>query len=374
MSTQEQISSRNLWVTYVRRVLGRSKDFALLNFNILFKPTWIGTNVILDNAGLLRAAKFYSKAFALFFAILLIANRFQLYEGKSEWRDLIRTIVYFVVGITIIYVLCLALRNRISFSRMVQAGLYTFGAWLVVAALVAIPVYYLDTLMTPVPTGNRQLDILKTELEHCFSDNSIFYWLLRGDLKFYLYADAWKPWANWFFENYYYFVAIPFFFIFARMLRPASTISFAFVCVVTAVGFIAASEGLNFAEDRLRSLLAARDKCTSVAFDQITNKYAPDLVAGQIVYKIDSVSQKDDILFSSLAVHGTNVVAQIKVKPDIKAWQKEQIPAATWQAYCSDSDPYWRTVRRINYNLTFLLYDNDGTLLHQEQITPKDCP
>lgn len=132
MSTQEQASSRNLWVTYVRRVLGRSKDFALLNFNILFKPTWIGTNVILDNAGLLRAAKFYSKAFALFFAIALIVNRFDLYEGKSEWRDLIRSIVYFVVGITIIYALCLALRSRIPFSRMVQAGLYTFGAYLVV--------------------------------------------------------------------------------------------------------------------------------------------------------------------------------------------------------------------------------------------------
>src|SRR5262249_35286378 len=199
------------FVTYVRRVLGhtlrRSKGFALLNFNILFKPTRIGTNVILESAGLLRAAKYYSKAFALYFAILLIANRFQLYEGKSEWRDLIRSMVYFVVGIIIIYALCLALRNRIPFSRMVQAGLYTFGAWLVVAALAAIPVLYLDLMTLSVPAGNRQLDILKTELERCLSDNSIFGKLLLfgGDSVFlYFCADVAPNKQNQFRSNLRY--------------------------------------------------------------------------------------------------------------------------------------------------------------------------
>ena len=43
------------------------------------------------------------------------------------------------------------------------------------------------------------------------------------------------------------------------------------------------SEGLSFAEDRLQSLLAARDKCTpEFYFDQVISKYAPEIVARQI--------------------------------------------------------------------------------------------
>src|SRR5262245_38515278 len=57
----------------------------------------------------------------------------------------------------------------------------------------------------------------------------------------------------------------------------------------------------KFRGDRLHSLLAARDKCTpEFYFDQVTNKYAPDLVARQIAFKIDNVSQKDDIFFHPL--------------------------------------------------------------------------
>jgi hypothetical protein len=94
VAVQEQISQRNWWVTYVRRVLGHTvrkfKDFAVLNLNILLRPSWTGANVILDDgpAGLLRAGRYYLKAFALAFSILLIVTRFQLADGRSEWRDL----------------------------------------------------------------------------------------------------------------------------------------------------------------------------------------------------------------------------------------------------------------------------------------------
>src|SRR5262245_38597386 len=253
MSTQDQLISRNWWVTYVRRVFGhavrKSKAFVQFNLDILFRPTSIGTNVILDDgpAGLLRAGRYFLKAFAIAFSIILIANRFQLFEGKSEWRDLVMTIAQFVIGIPIIYVVCVALPDRIPFFRVVQAALYANGVFILVDRVVAILVSYLDFTLT-IPDGNRELDLFGTEYERCLADNSTLYWLLRGDIKFYLYSDVWRPqdWANWFFENYSYLVAIPFVFIFVRLLRPIRKISFILICLIAMGTFVAVGEGRSF--------------------------------------------------------------------------------------------------------------------------------
>ena len=165
---------------------------ALLNFDILFRPTQAGTDVILDDepAGLLHALKFYSKAFALSFMILMITSRFKLYEGDSEWRTVIQFAVQLTVAITIVYVVCLALPDRIPLFRLIQAALYVDGVYIVTFAVVSIPISYLSLI---VPSENRELDIFATEYEHCLSHNSILYWLLRGDLKYFLYSDVWKP-------------------------------------------------------------------------------------------------------------------------------------------------------------------------------------
>src|SRR5262245_35480916 len=168
MSTQEQISQRNWWVTYVRRVLGHAvrKSIAFVQFNldILFRPSWVGANVILDDGptGLLRAGRYYLKAFALAFSILLIVSRFQLADGRSEWRDLVMTIAQLVVAIPIIYVLCLTLPDRIPFFRLVQAALYADGVFLLLDRVVAIPLNYLN-LTFRIPAGNRELDVFATE-------------------------------------------------------------------------------------------------------------------------------------------------------------------------------------------------------------------
>jgi hypothetical protein len=120
MSTQEKITATNWAFTYVRRVisqrLGKFKSFALLNFNILCRPNWTGKEIISDDpAGLLRVLKYYSKMFALSFAIFLIANRFQLFEGTSEWRSLVTYVLQLIIAIGIIYVLCLVLPDRYHF-------------------------------------------------------------------------------------------------------------------------------------------------------------------------------------------------------------------------------------------------------------------
>jgi hypothetical protein len=355
--------------------IAKPTAFAVLTFNIVFRPVWTSANLILDGgpAGLPRAITYFLEAFALTFAILLIANRFQLYEGTSEWRELTVTIAQFLVAIIFIYALCLTLPDRIPFFRLVQGALYTVGAYLLAASLAAIPVSYLVLTLTMPATG-RELDVLATEYQRCLAGNSILYWLFNGEFKFYLSSKP-QDWENWFLENYYYLLAIPFVFIFALMLRPVRKISFVLIGIVTAITFVVVDQGISWARQQFSSLLAPRDKCTNEFLVQVTNKYAPDLVARQIAYKIDNVSQKDDILFSSLAVHGTNLVLQVKLKPDVNTPQlASDTPLLIWRHYYCSDDLYLLALRRINYNLLVAMYDNDGTLLQQQQFTPKDCP
>lgn len=154
VSAHEQIAATSWAFAFARRVIGhrwkKLGAFARLNFNILCRPTKVGAEVILDNdpAGVLHALKYYSKMFALAFTVYLIASRFRLWEGASEWRDLVTLPLQVSVAITIIYVLCLALPDRMPFLRLVQAALYTDGLYLIFTATVSIPVSYL-TLVVP---------------------------------------------------------------------------------------------------------------------------------------------------------------------------------------------------------------------------------
>jgi hypothetical protein len=114
MSAQERVSLTNWWLEYARRVIGhwvrKTTAFVAFNVSIVRRPTRTSTEFISDDdpKALLHALKYYSKMFAIAFSILVIASRFRLVEGDSEWRTLVTYAVQMVVGITIIYILCLA--------------------------------------------------------------------------------------------------------------------------------------------------------------------------------------------------------------------------------------------------------------------------
>ena len=128
MSTQATISSTTWVLTYARRVASqrwrKAIAFAVLNLNIFCRPTWVGKNVILDGdpAGLLHAVKYFSKMFALTltFVVVVAASRFKLYEGNSEWRQLIEASAKLVIAVAIIYLLTRALPDRVTLSRLLR--------------------------------------------------------------------------------------------------------------------------------------------------------------------------------------------------------------------------------------------------------------
>jgi hypothetical protein len=355
----------------------KAKAFAALNFNIFCRPKWVGKNVILDGdpAGLLHALKYFSKMFALMFGLFVIANRFQLSEGESEWRFLATDLVKLALVVAIIYLLTRVLPDRITLSRLVQTALYVGGAYIVAEALLLIPVSYLSLI---VPSENRVLDLFETERERCLAHSSMPYWLLRGgDLKFFLYSDAWKPadWAHWLLDNYYHILFLPFLFIVALMVPPVRKVSFIFVCIFTAVAFMVAVESVNIGKHQLGVALAQRDtKCTPSYVDQVIKNYAPSLIAQQIAYHINNDSLKAHSYFAPLGVLGTDLALEAKLKPDVDMWMLvPQLPRIV-QSYCSDSNVYWIAARRINYRLVFTFRRDDNTVVHQQIVTPNNCP
>ena len=382
MSAHEQIGATSWAFTFARRVIThrwkKLQAFARLNFDILCRPAKVGAEVILDNdpAGVLHALKYYSKMFALGFAIHLIASRFWLWEGLSEWRDVVTLALQVLVAVVFIYVLCLTLPDRVPFLRLVQATLYTDGLYLIFTATVSIPISYLTLV---VPSANREIDIFATEYERCLAHNSTFYWLLRGDLKYYLYNDIWKPadWANWLFDNFDYVLFIPFVFIFVIMLRPARKTSFILIFLFTAAAYVAVVEGNNALKRKLGFWLAVQDtKCTLGHLDPVINNYAPTLVARQIAYKINNTSRISNTYFAPLTSRGIDLVQIGTLKPTAEPnWQFfSTISAVIHQAYCSESNPYWVAARRINARLIHGTYDHRNKLLYQQIETPKDCP
>ena len=280
-----------------------------------------------------------------------------------------------IIATAIIYILCLALPERIPPLRLLQAVLYVDGAYLVVSAALSVPISYLD-LTLRIPTANRELDIFGTEFERCMADNSMFYWLLRGDIKFFLYNDVWKPqdWANWFFDNYDYVLIIPFIFIFAITLRPARKIRLILICVFAAIGYIAAVESTNFVKGRLGRLMATQDtKCKFGYLDQVTTKYAPDLIARQIAYKINNDSLKANQFFAPLVVRDTTFLLASQIKTQCGAnlaSSRDRFLRCVRQAYCTENNAYWVAMRRINYRLHLIVYDKDDALQYQQLFTP----
>jgi hypothetical protein len=379
-STQEKITPANWLFEYVSRVIRlsvrKTKAFVIFNLNILFRPVQTSKEIIKDDdpAGVVRALKYYSKMFAIAFSILLIANRFKLYEGESEWRMLVTTAGQLLVALAVLYAVSLVLPDRIPFFRLVQAVLYVDGIFAVVNFAISVPVSYVASI---VPSDNRELDIFSTEYERCLAHDSLLYWLLRGDIKFFLYSDVWKPqdWANWFFENYDYVLIIPFVFVFALMLRPTTKISFFVICLSTAALYGVIIEGTNFLKRELGSRVAVQNtKCTSAYLDEVTKNYASDRIARQLVYKINNDSRRSNTYFAPLKVVSTDLVVVVELKPSVEwTWQlQSSFTPAVAQSYCSNN-PYWLVARRINYRLLFAVY-KDQALLYQNLITPRDCP
>ena len=124
-------------------------------------------------------------------------------------------------------------------------------------------------------------------------------------------------------------------------------------------------------------MLAQKDtKCVISYLDQITKNYAPSRIARQISYHINNNSRRTNTFFAPLTVFKTDLVLMAKFNPGVEpTWELlAKLPLLAQQSYCSDGNVYWITARRINSRLLLLVQKDDNTVLHQQVITPRDCP
>jgi hypothetical protein len=149
------------------------------------------------------------------------------------------------------------------------------------------------------------------------------------------------------------------------------------VCLFTGFAFVTAVESVNFAKRQLGVALARQDtKCTLGSLDEITKNYAPDLIARQVAYKINNDSLKSHTYFAPLAALGKDLALAARLKPDLDpTWVlMAKLPWLVQQSYCSDSNVYWITARRINSRLAFIVQKDDNTIILRQLFAPKDCP
>jgi hypothetical protein len=314
--------------------------------------------------------------FAFAFLIYIVAGKFKLYEGDSEWRDLTNILLQVFVGTAVIYALCFTLPDRKPLLVLLQAVLYVDGAYIVAVAAVSVPISYLE-LKLNIPAVGRQIDLFATEWEKCLADNSLAYWLIRGDLQYYLFHDRWKPqdWANWFFDNFNYILIVPFLVVFALMLRPRKKLSFVLIIIYCLLGYTAAIETTAFLKRQISQMLADRDPiCLTKHVDQIAEKYSPNLIAQQVLYKINNAATKADQLIAPLFLDQTNFVLALQFKPEATFdWDSvDKLVVHFRDSYCS-SFLYWQVARRIKYGLLVVIYDSDKRLIRRQQSIPADC-
>jgi hypothetical protein len=257
--------------------------------------------------------------------------------------------------------------------------LYVDAVYLLFDALAWIPLSYVyNTLLMP-QDSLRELDIFGTELEKCIGKESFGYWLIRGDLQFFLYNDKWQP-ANWvglLVDNRPYATVVPFVFIFARMLAKKFNANFVIVAVATIAAFVTAKGTYDWTEGKARDAFAAKSNCGQTYVKTILSTYSTERIARQLEFKLTNELQR---YFSNpdlvVRMQGNDYVFSINLRRAANMMSDEEMKDALSRfirtAYCSDR-PYFIAVRGIKYNIAASAF-SEGVPFYSEHFRPEGCP
>jgi hypothetical protein len=264
---------------------------------------------------------------------------------------------------------------------LIQAVLYVDGVYLLIDAVVAFPVAYLDYSLQTV-AGPKEIDLFVSELEKCLADKSVVYGLIRGDLQFFVYDNKWQSWAQQLLIQRKYITAIPFLVIFARMIRKKYKSNFIISVIAAGIGFVFANEAYGWAEFKVRQALADKTNCGTTYVQTLLAKHASELIAKQLESKLQKFFSEEfskaanipkaNVVFW-LEGKGKEYVFAIKSAND-KADVRELSAAGSQyiqSLYCS-RNPYWDAMRGIGYSLTGLVFHQDQTIVSLK-VKPDNC-
>jgi uncharacterized membrane protein YfbV (UPF0208 family) len=342
-----------------------------------------------------ESVKFYLKLFALTFTILAISDQFRFSEEISEVRYLlVRLIPQLAFGILVLFLLLRVTRNRIPFDGLLQAVLYVDAVYLLFDALLTIPTWYLNYVLH-APAGGREVDLFVTEFEKCLSTTSLPFWLIRGDVQFFMRDDNWQGWIQAVIEHKRYIVAIPFLILFALMVRAKYGSNFLVATIAAGIAFVSANEGFDWIDSKARTALANTTNCESTYVRTLLDKYSADRIAKQLQFKLNnSLKQTFPNVNQTFWLEGSDYIVGFKadtaqslnymdhtvgLKLRLQNAAQSSDPAFQqrlfWlffrSTYCS-SHPYWIAVREIRYNLAAFVFHQDRAIVSLK-LKPEDC-
>jgi hypothetical protein len=366
------LSSLNRFVA--RSVLAKRLSIFKKVKQIVSQPYEFADKHIKDGVpnALFDSLKFYLKVFAITFTILAIADQFSFSEEISEVRYLlVRLVPQLVFGTLVLFVL-LRVTKRVPFDGLLQAILYVDAVYLLFDALLTIPMWYLNYVLH-APAGARQVDLFVTEFEKCLSTASLPFWLIRGEVQFFMSDENWQGWIQAFMDNKRYIAAIPFLILFALMVRRKYGSNFLIATIAAGIAFVSANEGFDWVEGKARTAIANTTKCESTYVRTLLDKFSADRIAKQLEFKLSNSLKKIPDVSQTFWLEGNDYVVAFKTKHDMP--NTAQLSAAAPQVfrslYCSPH-PYWIAAREIRYNLVAFVFHQDRTIVSLK-LTPSDC-
>lgn len=371
--------------TTLRYLLHRPAIITRLTIQILIAPSKFAREYVDDDSDkrLIASFKFYVEIFSIAFVLTFLASRFQLYEGISEIRHFITLLLQLMIGVPIIYFALILGSYRLTFPGVLQISLYVDGVFILFEAAFNTVIAYFDYLLR-VPIPLTAVDIFATEYERCLSQESLMYWLIRGDLQFLIYSDVWRS-GDWYrrafeYQDYFqYIIVAPFLLIFSQMIRARYGGRIVVLTSIAAFGFIVAVETARIAIDQTVNRIMVASNCNRTFLDQIAKKYSITLIAQQIEYKLNNELRRElpgEIRAPFLRLRAVDFVFSAKLNraPEID-WVAfvSQLDNGFKGSYCSNH-VHWEMMRRINHNLVVLFtHWNDDRVVYAKRFEPQVC-
>lgn len=361
----------------LRRALRFPLDLVTNIFAIVRRPTQFGRSRIdTGPRDLGRAVYFYINIFVLVFVTGSSLTYLDFYAGVSQPRELAWLTIQIVLAVPLLYFLNVIARQRVRFSGVAQGVLYADALFLIPLTLVGFLLSYLMFSRSP---GQHEIDILATVYEQCLAEESFLYWLLRGDLRF--FVDLPKARGGEHLElvkDYFqYALAVPFCVLFAKLLHGRYAAPVLLNTVLGVVVFLLVVPGFLYGRQQIEAALVRNSACdTDHVALRASQKYNPSLLARQIVARTNAqLSRTSGTYGTWMSLAEGRLAMAVQVRPGIEDVRgaAAAIARGARSLYC-ESNSNLQYARSLGMALLLTVRDDAERIIFREKIDPSACP
>jgi hypothetical protein len=322
------------------------------------------------------AMAFFFASFSIAFLILTLASKFEFYSGTSEIRLIIKISLQLAIGTFFLFIFLKLFKSNAPIISVASLVLYFDGLYLIFASgvnlLIAWFKYYYSTVS---PSGVLEKDIYATFFESCVCSKSTLYWIIRGDLEFYIGNSSQTN--NLYLDNLHLVVAFLCLGVISRGFSTHYKPGKAAFLICSSIVFLVASEGYSYLEDKTTSYLASKHSpCWDEAAETIAKQYRAEAVLPQLMinlrreiaqFPVDS-KKFTDFVFPNIYAENASLLVKAAAPSYIITDERGEffmlVQKFAIATYCNNSS-HFRLARALNIPLKWQLHDETGS----QQIT-----